>query len=398
MIEIVPDQIVTRRSVRSVRRRLGQWVFDPERDILLIASIERHKASGRIGLGLVSGFGLTHDGALGSSVAHDSHNLIIAGTNAADMLICARVLAEHGGGFVAVADGAVRAVVPLPVAGLLSLESAETVCRQLDEINRRRPRPRMPARGAVRNAFVPGAAGHSRAADHDPRRLRRRQAGIRHAVKSRGFLPDVRFENTWKDTPAWRTDPPATQTEKGASVESVAPGDHGHSNADLAPTNPSDRHWGTKDFAALWVSMSACIPTYTLASSLIEEGMNWWQAVVTIFLGNLIVLVPMVLNAHAGTKYGIPFPVYCRASFGILGANVPALLRALVACGWFGIQSWIGGWAIYKILAIYVPSWEHLAPIPLAGYQRRPARLLSGILGDQHGGDLSRHRFDPIAC
>ena len=86
--------------------------------------------------------------------------------------------------------------------------------------------------------------------------------------------------------------------------------------------------------------------------------MNWWQAVLTIFLGNVIVLVPMVLNAHAGTKYGIPFPVYCRASFGILGANVPALLRALVACGWFGIQTWIGGWAIYKILVEFIPAWE----------------------------------------
>ena len=106
--------------------------------------------------------------------------------------------------------------------------------------------------------------------------------------------------------------------------------------------------------------MSACIPTYMLASSLIAEGMNWWQAVLTIFLGNTIVLVPMVLNAHAGTKYGIPFPIYCRASFGILGANVPALLRALVACGWFGIQTWIGGGAIYKILAIYVPAWAEL--------------------------------------
>jgi NCS1 family nucleobase:cation symporter-1 len=111
--------------------------------------------------------------------------------------------------------------------------------------------------------------------------------------------------------------------------------------------------------------MSACIPTYMLASSLIDEGMNWWQAVLTIFLGNLIVLVPMVLNAHAGTRYGIPFPVYCRASFGILGANVPALLRALVACGWFGIQTWIGGWAIYKILATFFPSWEQLAPLAL---------------------------------
>jgi NCS1 family nucleobase:cation symporter-1 len=96
--------------------------------------------------------------------------------------------------------------------------------------------------------------------------------------------------------------------------------------------------------------MSACIPTYMLASGLIGGGMNWWQAILTIFLGNLIVLVPMVLNAHAGTLYGIPFPVYCRAAFGTTGANVPAILRALVACGWFGIQTWIGGEAIYKII------------------------------------------------
>ena len=136
VIEIVPDQIVTRRSTRSVRLMTGHWCFDPERDVLLIASIERHRASGRIGLGLVNGFGLTSSGALGSSVAHDSHNLIVAGTNAADMLICTKVLAEHGGGFVVVAEGDVRALVPLPVAGLLSRESALTVCRQLDEVNR----------------------------------------------------------------------------------------------------------------------------------------------------------------------------------------------------------------------------------------------------------------------
>lgn len=120
-------------------------------------------------------------------------------------------------------------------------------------------------------------------------------------------------------------------------------------NADLAPVPMSQRKWGAASFTALWVSMSACIPTYMLASSLIGGGMNWWEAVLTIFLGNLIVLVPMILNAHAGTLYGIPFPVYCRASFGIKGANVPAILRALVACGWFGIQTWIGGDAIYKI-------------------------------------------------
>jgi len=120
-------------------------------------------------------------------------------------------------------------------------------------------------------------------------------------------------------------------------------------NEDLAPVPAAGRKWGMLSFAALWISMAACIPTYMLASSLIGGGMNWWQAVLTIFLANLIVLVPMVLNAHAGTKYGIPFPVYCRAAFGTRGANVPAILRALVACGWFGIQVWIGGDAIYKI-------------------------------------------------
>ena len=127
-------------------------------------------------------------------------------------------------------------------------------------------------------------------------------------------------------------------------------------NEDLAPVPASGRKWGMLSFAALWISMSACIPTYMLASSLIGGGMNWWEAVLTIFLGNLIVLVPMVLNAHAGTKYGIPFPVFCRASFGTTGANVPAVLRALVACGWFGIQTYIGGEAIYKILAVFWPG------------------------------------------
>jgi NCS1 family nucleobase:cation symporter-1 len=134
-------------------------------------------------------------------------------------------------------------------------------------------------------------------------------------------------------------------------------------NKDIAPTRKSERTWGTKDIAVLWISMSACIPTYMLASSLISEGMNWYQAVLTIFLGNCIVLLPMILNAHAGTKYGIPYPVYCRPAFGILGANVPAVLRALVACGWFGIQAWIGGAAIYKLLGIWVPSMMGGAPV-----------------------------------
>jgi NCS1 family nucleobase:cation symporter-1 len=134
-------------------------------------------------------------------------------------------------------------------------------------------------------------------------------------------------------------------------------------NADLAPVPAERRTWRVGSFAALWISMSACIPTYMLASSLIGGGMNWWQAILTIFLGNVIVVIPMILNAHAGTAYGIPFPVFCRASFGTLGANVPALLRALVACGWFGIQTWIGGSAIYKILAVFFPALAGAAAI-----------------------------------
>ena len=125
---------------------------------------------------------------------------------------------------------------------------------------------------------------------------------------------------------------------------------------DLAPIPREQRTWGVYNYAALWVAMSVCIPTYMLASGLIAGGMNWWQAVGTILLGNLIVLGPMVLNAHAGTKYGIPFPVLVRSSFGVKGANIPAVLRALVACGWFGIQTWIGGQAIYSMARIIWPA------------------------------------------
>jgi NCS1 family nucleobase:cation symporter-1 len=138
-------------------------------------------------------------------------------------------------------------------------------------------------------------------------------------------------------------------------------------NADLAPVPTSARKWGTASIAALWISMSACIPTYMLASGLIGSGMNWSQAVFTIFLGNVIVVIPMILNAHAGTRFGIPFPVLCRASFGTAGANIPALLRALVACGWFGIQTWIGGDAIYKILGVFAPAITSGLPLPLLG-------------------------------
>ncbi|MEO5905154.1 MAG: cytosine permease, partial [Saprospiraceae bacterium] len=132
---------------------------------------------------------------------------------------------------------------------------------------------------------------------------------------------------------------------------------------DLAPVPPTLRTWNTWNYTALWISMSLCIPTYMLASSLIEGGMNWWQSILTIFLGNTIVLIPMILNGHAGAKYGIPFPVLARASFGTKLANLPAILRAIVACGWFGIQTWIGGFALYQMLRLWVPGLETLAPI-----------------------------------
>jgi len=131
-------------------------------------------------------------------------------------------------------------------------------------------------------------------------------------------------------------------------------------NSDLAPTPTGQRTWTTYNFAALWIAMAHCIPTYLLAGGLIAVGMNWWQALLTIGLGNLIVLVPILLNAHPGTKYGIPFPVLARSSFGTVGANVPALLRAIVACGWFGIQTYIGGEAVRTFLTAAWPAFDQL--------------------------------------
>jgi nucleobase:cation symporter-1, NCS1 family len=131
-------------------------------------------------------------------------------------------------------------------------------------------------------------------------------------------------------------------------------------NPDLAPTDPARRTWSTYNIAALWIGMAVVITTYTLASGLMQQGMNWYQALLTILLGNVIVLLPMILNAHAGTKYGISFPVLCRASFGVRGANVAAMLRAIVACGWFGIQTWIGGLALDALLTAAWHGWAQI--------------------------------------
>jgi len=137
---------------------------------------------------------------------------------------------------------------------------------------------------------------------------------------------------------------------------------------DLAPVPVAKRNWTTYNYAALWISMAHCIPTYMLSSGLISAGMNWWQALITILLGNIIVLIPILLNSHPGTKYGIPFPVFARASYGTFGSNLPAIMRALVACGWFGIQAWIGGQALFTFFEAMMPSFKMLLGGPVGGH------------------------------
>lgn len=149
-------------------------------------------------------------------------------------------------------------------------------------------------------------------------------------------------------------------------------------NEDLAPVPIAKRNWTTYNYAALWISMAHCIPTYMLSSGLIAAGMNWKQALFTILLANTIVLIPILLNSHPGTKYGIPFPVFARASYGTFGSNLPALMRAIVACGWFGIQAWIGGEALHTFFKAILPSWPTLLGGPVGGHT--PTEWLSFLL------------------
>src|SRR5918992_1896386 len=139
-------------------------------------------------------------------------------------------------------------------------------------------------------------------------------------------------------------------------------------NEDLAPVPIARRTWTTYNYAALWISMAHCIPTYMLSAGLMAAGMSWAQALFTVLLGNTIVLAPILLNSHPGTKYGIPFPVFARAAYGTYGSNLPALMRAIVACGWFGIQAWIGGEALHVFFRAIIPGWQTLLGGPIGGH------------------------------
>ncbi len=161
-------------------------------------------------------------------------------------------------------------------------------------------------------------------------------------------------------------------------------------NHDLAPVPLAARTWTTYNYAALWISMAHCIPTYMLASGLMASGMNWWQALLTILLGNTIVLIPILLNSHPGTKYGIPFPVFARAAYGTIGSNLPALMRALVACGWFGIQAWIGGEALQTFFAALIPGWPQLLGAGFARPHHHRVAVVPPLLGPQHLHHLPR--------
>jgi nucleobase:cation symporter-1, NCS1 family len=149
-------------------------------------------------------------------------------------------------------------------------------------------------------------------------------------------------------------------------------------NEDLAPVPTGERNWTTYNYAALWISMAHCIPTYMLASGLISAGMNWWQALLTILLGNIIVLAPILLNSHAGTKYGIPFPVFSRSSYGTIGSNFPAIMRAIVGCGWFGINAWIGGQALQTLFGSIFLNWATMLGDKIGGHY--PTEWISFLL------------------
>jgi NCS1 family nucleobase:cation symporter-1 len=164
-----------------------------------------------------------------------------------------------------------------------------------------------------------------------------------------------------------------TQKERGGLYELTDAAraelvDSKYYNTDLAPTSLSERNWNTYHIAALWIGMSVCLPSFAMASSLVGLGLSPWLAVLNVALGNIIILIPIQLNSHAGTKYGIPFPVFARMTFGPIGAHIPSLSRAITACGWNAIQSWIGGAAVVSLIAVFVPSFRNLSAAQYIGF------------------------------
>jgi NCS1 family nucleobase:cation symporter-1 len=159
-----------------------------------------------------------------------------------------------------------------------------------------------------------------------------------------------------------------TQIERGGIVtltDAAAAGAAQHAdlwNDDLRPCTVAEHDWSARRFASLWAGMCLCIPTYSLASGMIALGMNWYEAVLTIFAGSAIVLIPILLVSHAGTRYGFPYPVFARLWFGTRGAHVPALARAIIGAGWFGINAWFGGLAIDAIVGHIFPLWVEWWP------------------------------------
>lgn len=143
---------------------------------------------------------------------------------------------------------------------------------------------------------------------------------------------------------------------------------HAMWNDDLRPCTEEEHSWPGSKFATLWIGMSICLPTYSMAGGMITLGMNWWESVLTVLLGSVIVLIPILLVSHAGTKFGIPYPVFARLWFGKRGAHVPALARGIIAAGWFGINSWYGGQAVDAILGRLFSGWNHIGGHLIVGF------------------------------
>src|SRR5262249_23311019 len=138
-------------------------------------------------------------------------------------------------------------------------------------------------------------------------------------------------------------------------------------NDDLRPTKAAERTFSGWEMASLWIGLVVGVPTYYLAGSLVDLGMAWWQGIAIVVAANMILLVPLILTGHPGTRYGISFPVLARSAFGIRGAHIPTLLRALVGCGWYGIETWIGGEAIFLLLPKYIKESSISQVLPWLG-------------------------------